>query len=540
MTYVEQLKKVGILLLEEFKTAKAYHNMQCMKCLHVWSSTPISKLQSYRKYKTNGCPICNKKRIDDTIEKKRAVFLQKIHDRGFEILSPYDGNQNTTDKVTVKKIKCGHIYDMAPGNIIHRQVICQICNTVKKRERFQAKNKACHDKFLETASEWKIYKSEVGSLTRYAYLKHSSTINPLNLPRGKAGQDGKYHLDHIVPIRYCYDNNIPKELCAHPSNLQMLHWHDNVSSRHHLKSTVPPVFYNYLPSNTTPNLLSFLTTIQQEFPNAIPFPQIDQTSITIQIDQTAIQFFTFASSIQSVTNNSRYNLQMLTNTTTQTKMKCIQVYEDEWFFSPHLVISKIRHITNTSSLSMIHARKCIITTIDTKTKAAFLNTNHIQGSDNSQIHLGAFHNETLVAVMTFCQPRIALGNNKQPTEGVYELSRFATDISVRIPGIASKLLTHFEKNYKWNTIYSFADRRWSDGVVYNKLNFTLESTNPPSYWYIIGGKRKHRWNYRKDQLKHRDKFSESLTEYENMLNFGIDRVWDCGTLKFVRYCSNER
>lgn len=539
MTYTEQLKNIGILLLEEFKTAKAHHNMQCMTCLHVWTSTPISKLQSYRKHKTNGCPICNTRRADAERDEKRASYIQLINKCGYEILSPFNGNQDQTQSITVKRLKCGHEFETRSGGLAKNIGQCPTCNTVKKRERFQAKNKACHDRFIETASEWKIYKSEVSSLTRYAYLKHSSTINPLNLPRGKAGQDGKYHLDHIVPIRYCYDNNIPKDLCAHPSNLQMLHWHDNVSSRHHLKSTVPPVFYKHITSHNA-NISTFLTTIQQEFPNAIPFPQIDQTSITIQIDQVAIQFFAFASSVQSVTNNSRYNIQLLTNTTTQTKMKCIQVYEDEWFFSPQLVISKIRHITNTSSLPMIHARKCIITTIDTKTKAAFLNTNHIQGSDNSQIHLGAFHNDKLVAVMTFCQPRIALGNNKQQLPHTYELSRFATDISVRIPGIASKLLSHFEKNYKWNTIYSFADRRWSDGAVYNKLNFTLESTNPPSYWYIIGGKRMHRWNYRKDQLKHRNNFSESLTEYENMLNFGIDRVWDCGTLKFVRYYSNER
>ena len=30
-----------------------------------------------------------------------------------------------------------------------------------------------------------------------------------------------------------------------------------------------------------------------------------------------------------------------------------------------------------------------------------------------------------------------------------------------------------------------------------------------------------------------ERYDPKLTEYENMLNFGYDRIWDCGNYKFV-------
>ena len=56
---------------------------------------------------------------------------------------------------------------------------------------------------------------------------------------------------------------------------------------------------------------------------------------------------------------------------------------------------------------------------------------------------------------------------------------------------------------------------------------------PVNYYYIINGIRKHRYNYRKNILKDKlDTFDSSLTEYQNMINNGYDRIWDCGNLKY--------
>jgi len=45
--------------------------------------------------------------------------------------------------------------------------------------------------------------------------------------------------------------------------------------------------------------------------------------------------------------------------------------------------------------------------------------------------------------------------------------------------------------------------------------------------------RVNRMNFQKHKLKNKiQNFNEELTEYENMLNNGYDRIWDCGNFKF--------
>lgn len=212
----------------------------------------------------------------------------------------------------------------------------------------------------------------------------------------------------------------------------------------------------------------------------------------------------------------------------------IFVFEDEWTSNQELIKKKLTHYSSQSQTTRIHARQCTIVPISNADKKDLLNAHHVQGNDNAQILYGAYYNEQLVAVMTFTAPRVAVGaKGKTNRTNVWELSRFCTDTAYRIPGIASKLLTHFKRNHTWSEIYSFADRRWSVGNMYHKLGFLLTATNPPSYYYVVDGKRKHRWNYRKDILKNTlPNYDPAKTEYENMQAHGFYRVWDCGTIKF--------
>lgn len=75
--------------------------------------------------------------------------------------------------------------------------------------------------------------------------------------------------------------------------------------------------------------------------------------------------------------------------------------------------------------------------------------------------------------------------------------------------------------------------------MYIQLGFELVANNPPAYFYVVDGVRKHRWNYRKDALKTKlPRYDSSLTEHQNMKNHGYYRVWDCGTLKFSMVNTN--
>jgi hypothetical protein len=114
-----------------------------------------------------------------------------------------------------------------------------------------------------------------------------------------------------------------------------------------------------------------------------------------------------------------------------------------------------------------------------------------------------------------------------------------------VTGIASKLYKYFERNYKWETVISFADRRWSlEGNLYKQLGFELEKETQPNYYYIKPPDihRTHRFAYRRDSLRDRarketdlseDKI-QTMSELDLARFFGARRVFDCGNYKFIK------
>jgi hypothetical protein len=81
----------------------------------------------------------------------------------------------------------------------------------------------------DTTPEYKRYCNRVHKLSKKIYEQFKHEINPNNYPRGLAGEQGVYHLDHIVSIRYGFDNNLLPEEVARKENLQMLPWRENIS-----------------------------------------------------------------------------------------------------------------------------------------------------------------------------------------------------------------------------------------------------------------------------------------------------------------------
>jgi len=168
--------------------------------------------------------------------------------------------------------------------------------------------------------------------------------------------------------------------------------------------------------------------------------------------------------------------------------------------------------------------------IDAKTSGQFLQEHHLQGSAAAKIKLGLFFGEKLVAVMTFGERRVALGGISSP--GSYELIRFAAEGNVI--GGASKLLSYFEKTYNPTEITSYADRRWSEGRLYETLGFSLIRKNRPTYWYTKDFKeRLYRYGFRKSVLVESGA-DPSLSESKIMEDLGYTRIWDCGTLSFQK------
>jgi len=208
--------------------------------------------------------------------------------------------------------------------------------------------------------------------------------------------------------------------------------------------------------------------------------------------------------------------------------RLIHIFEDEWVLKKDIVKSRLKHILGkTEDCVHIGARQCTVKEISTLEKNEFLEKYHIQGKDVSKVKLGAFYEDQLIAVMTFSHGSLAKGVKKQDPL-VWELNRFCSKSDFVISGIASKLLEYFKKNYDWKEIFSYADRRWSDGDLYQKLGFELVSKTEPNYWYVDGFKRIHRFALRK-----RPKEPKDVPEWVLRSGEGYMRVWDCGSLKFV-------
>ena len=187
--------------------------------------------------------------------------------------------------------------------------------------------------------------------------------------------------------------------------------------------------------------------------------------------------------------------------------RLIHIFEDEWVNKQEIIKSKLLSIFNKNQ-NKIYARKCIVKEIDIKIKNEFLNRTHIQGEDRSNIKLGLFHQNELVAVMTFCKSRF----NKNFE---WELSRYSS--SKHVIGGASKLLKYFERIYKPSSIITYADRRFSQGKLYFTLGFTFDHFSSPNYFYTKNQIKLSRIQCQKHKLKDILKdFNENLSESENM------------------------
>lgn len=215
----------------------------------------------------------------------------------------------------------------------------------------------------------------------------------------------------------------------------------------------------------------------------------------------------------------------------------IHIFEDEWQQNKQLVLNKLSHIFGVNDSTLIHARKCKIKQISHEIKNDFLNKNHIQGEDRSNVHIGAFYKDHLVSVITFDNKRTMNSGNENKNN--YELKRFCTDTDYRVPGVINKMLKFFQKEYEVDSIISFADLRWVDSQnnIYTKLGFTEVLKVGSDYSYLCNHsklKRYHKFGFGKKLIKNKfpEIYDDNKTEWEMMQEAGYDRIWDCGKIKY--------
>lgn len=206
-------------------------------------------------------------------------------------------------------------------------------------------------------------------------------------------------------------------------------------------------------------------------------------------------------------------------------IRLIHIFEDEWLDKSNIWKSMLNNLLGLNE-NRIFARKCKIKEVSMDESKNFLEENHLQGYCHSQIRYGLYYNNKLVSLMTFGKTRHFIGNSSHQ----FELLRFCNKLNTSVIGAASRLFKYFIKTVKPNNIVSYADKRWSNGNLYEKLRFHKYNESKPNYYYVIGNRRKNRFNFRKSILVKKYNCPQDMSEHEFCKSKGWYRIYDCGCL----------
>jgi hypothetical protein len=217
--------------------------------------------------------------------------------------------------------------------------------------------------------------------------------------------------------------------------------------------------------------------------------------------------------------NYHYNKTMACK---EKEVQLLHIFEDDWVNKKTLVKSFLK-----SKLGIfekkINGRQCQVREVDSKVAYNFLDENHLQGKVSATNYLGLFHKEELVSLILF----------KKINDKIYDLNRFCSKQNYLVRGGFSKLLKHFTKtNKNVEEIITFSDNTYSDGGLYKTNEFKEVSIIAPDYKYIKDNIRKHKFGFRKINLKKLFKNTENKTEHQITLENKLYRIYDAGKTKY--------
>ena len=206
----------------------------------------------------------------------------------------------------------------------------------------------------------------------------------------------------------------------------------------------------------------------------------------------------------------------------------IHIFENEWVIKQEIVKSRLKSILGLNT-KKIYARKCKILKTSASDKKNFMNSFHIQGDCNSSINVGIYYENVLVSCATFSKTRFDKSAD-------FELLRFCTLPNITVVGGFQKIIKYFLKLHPSSKIVSYADLRWSQGNVYKTAGFMFAGKSKPAYHYFKCSSiiLENRMRYQKHKLKKiLVNFDETQSEWNNMKSAGYNRIWDCGTTKWI-------
>lgn len=209
-------------------------------------------------------------------------------------------------------------------------------------------------------------------------------------------------------------------------------------------------------------------------------------------------------------------------------IRLLHIMDTEWVEKKELCKSLILSKLNLNE--RIYARKCKIIDLDNKTGSNFISENHMQDKINGGQYKGLIINDDLVSVMQISKSRF-------DKTAQWELLRFCNKKFINVIGGFSRLLKSFHLD---GTLISYANRRWSDGNLYEKTGFSLLRNTTPNYWYWKKyGILESRHKYQKHKLKDFENYSLNMSESQIMFGAGYSKFYDSGNLVYSITLNNK-
>ena len=119
---------------------------------------------------------------------------------------------------------------------------CNISFTVNQASKKKYCSHSCQQKTANVAAkgigsrkirnpatpEYKKYARQVHSLSQKIYEENKHIVNPNNYLRTLCGVENGWQLDHIIPVKECFEKGLTPQEASRVTNLRMLPWKENL------------------------------------------------------------------------------------------------------------------------------------------------------------------------------------------------------------------------------------------------------------------------------------------------------------------------
>lgn len=217
-----------------------------------------------------------------------------------------------------------------------------------------------------------------------------------------------------------------------------------------------------------------------------------------------------------------YHLQKL-EAATAAGIRLLQFWEDEWE-NKRAVVEEIIKRALDVPCRRVGARACSLRVLDVPTRRHFLDQYHLQGDTRAPRAWGLYLGDELLQALSVRRTYYDGGDPR------WEIARVASKFDVVVVGGLSRLVAQakaYVKSRDGDSLWTFADRRYSLGTGYVKAGFLSEGASAPGFWYVNGSERVHRYTLRKSK-----DCPETMTNDEYRESQGWVKLWDCGQLRF--------